>query len=65
MSDEMQYPQGPAQIETLIAAHRELIRSIAQEDDSLSLAQPSPLRYVPNITTDRTTALREDRETVA
>jgi len=38
----------------LIETHRVLIRSVAKEDDNYSLAQPSPLRYVPSITTDHT-----------
>ena len=40
--------------ESLVEAHRRLIRSSAGEQDNHSLAQPSPLRYVPSRATDRT-----------
>jgi hypothetical protein len=38
----------------LMESHRRLVHPRARENDSHSLAQPSPLRYVPSITTDHT-----------
>ena len=40
--------------ESLVEAHKKLIRSSAEDQDTYSLAQPSPLRYVPSRATDRT-----------
>jgi hypothetical protein len=48
-------------IQELINTHSTLIHSAAADDDSFSLAQPSPLKYVPNITTNRTVLGPGDR----
>lgn len=43
----------------LIEAHRKLMTMYgcvpAQEDDTYSLAQPSPFRFIPTIASNRTT----------
>lgn len=57
MDVNMKDPQQryePSAAELLVEAHRQLVKSVANEEDSYSLAQPSPLRYVPSITLDRT-----------
>jgi hypothetical protein len=48
-------------IQELIDAHSTLIKSVATDQDSFSLVQPSPLKYVPSITTNRTFIGPEDR----
>lgn len=40
--------------ESLMELHRKLVLSSAGEQDSYSLAQPSPLRYMPSLAADRT-----------
>lgn len=45
----------------LVDLHRTMIGSVATERDTFSLAQPSPLRYVPSFTTDHT-AIRGNLE---
>ena len=54
MKDSQQWNEPTTIADFLVKAHRELVKSAAKEDDSYSLAQPSPLQYVPNITTDHT-----------
>ncbi len=53
-------PQTEEALE-LMEAHRQLIATygvdIAQEEDTYSLAQPSPFRFVPTIATDQTVPL--------
>jgi hypothetical protein len=48
-------------IEELVNAHQKLIHSAAMDQDDFSLAQPSPLKYVPSIASDKTTIGPEDR----
>lgn len=48
------------EMQQLMEAHRTLIHSAANDQDSYSLAQPSPDRYVPSFATDRTTQNRND-----
>lgn len=47
-------------VQELMNAHSALIRSTAAEHDTFSLAQPSPFKYVPSITTNRTSYTSED-----
>lgn len=60
MSDNQQ-TQAPDGIDYLIETHGLLFKSVAGDDDLQSLVQPSPLRYVPSITTDRTSQPEESR----
>jgi hypothetical protein len=48
-------------IQELVNAHSKLIHSAATDQDDFSLAQPSPLKYVPSIASDKTTIGPEDR----
>lgn len=55
-------PQGTEAID-LVEAHRLLMEmygyELAQEHDTFSLAQPSPLRYVPTVASNQTAPIRE------
>jgi hypothetical protein len=47
---------GAGQGESLEIAYNRLFKpSVLAEDESSTLAQPSPLRFVPSIATDHTT----------
>lgn len=48
-------------IQELVNIHQMLIHSTATDDDTFSLAQPSPLKYVPSITTNQSVLSSEDR----
>ena len=53
----------PAETIDLVEAHRLLMETygyeLAREDDTFSLAQPSPFRYVPTIASNHTAPLPE------